>query len=140
MRIAMIAPLEIRVPPVAYGGTELVVSLLTEELVKRAHDVTLFASGDSISRARIESVYPYSLRGSDRNKGVLNTLNVASCLEQAHRFDIIHNHTELEGMSVAGLVKTPVLTTLHGNMKGDWLLLLAHFKGWYNTISRSAKS
>ena len=49
MRIAMIAPLEIRVPPIAYGGTELVVSLLTEELASRGHDITLFASGDSIS-------------------------------------------------------------------------------------------
>ncbi len=56
MRIAMIAPLEIRVPPVAYGGTELVVSLLTEELVRRGHNVTLFASGDSITAARLESV------------------------------------------------------------------------------------
>jgi hypothetical protein len=50
MRIAMISPLEMRVPPLAYGGTELVVSLLTEELVRRGHDVTLFASGDSVTR------------------------------------------------------------------------------------------
>ena len=140
MRIAMIAPLEMRVPPIAYGGTELVVSLLTEELTKQGHEVTLFASGDSITQARLESVCPHFLRGSDRDRRVLNLLNVVSCLEQAHRFDIIHNHTELEGMSMAGLVKTPVLTTLHGNMKGDWQLLLAHYKGWYNTISRSAKS
>ncbi len=54
MRTAMIAPLEMRVPPIAYGGTELVVSLLTEELTKQGHEVTLFASGDSITQARLE--------------------------------------------------------------------------------------
>jgi len=140
MRIAMIAPLELRVPPIAYGGTELVVSLLTEELVSRGQDITLFASGDSISQARLESVCPHSLRGSDKDKGILNLLNVVSCLQRADQFDIIHNHTTVEGMSTAGLVKTPVLTTLHGDLNGDFQTLFTHYKGWYNTISRSAQS
>ncbi len=140
MRIAMIAPLEMRVPPIAYGGSELVVSLLTEELVSRGQDVTLFASGDSISQARLESVCPHSLRGSDKDKGILNLLNVVSCLERADQFDIIHNHTTVEGMSTAGLVNTPVLTTLHGDLNGDFRTLFTHYKGWYNTISRSAQS
>ena len=56
MRIAMIAPLELRVPPVAYGGTELIVSLLTEEMVRRGHEVTLFASGDSVTDAELSSI------------------------------------------------------------------------------------
>jgi glycosyltransferase involved in cell wall biosynthesis len=140
MRIGIISPLEMRVPPVAYGGTELIVSLLTEEYVKRGHEVTLFASGDSITRARLVSVCQHYLRGSDRDKNILNMLNVASCLEKAHNFDIIHNNTLLEGMSIASLVKTPMLTTLHGNLQGDWRVLFAHYSGWYNTISRSAKS
>ncbi|MFW6150516.1 MAG: glycosyltransferase family 4 protein [Chloroflexota bacterium] len=140
MRIAMISPLEMRVPPIAYGGTELVVSLLTEELVRRGHDVTLFASGDSVTAAHLRSVCPRYLRGSDRDKGILNMLNVVSCLEQADRFDIIHNHTQFEGLSLAGLMDTPVLTTLHGGLHGDWLDLFAHYKGWYCTISRSAKA
>ncbi len=140
MRIAMISPLEMRVPPVAYGGTELVVSLLTEELVKRGHDVTLFASGDSITKAKLVSVCPRFLRGSNRDGDILNMLNVVSCLEQSNNFDIIHNHTCFEGLATAGLVKTPMLTTLHGGLKGDWLELFAHYKGWYNTISYSAKS
>ncbi|MEE8471685.1 MAG: glycosyltransferase family 4 protein, partial [Dehalococcoidia bacterium] len=63
-----------------------------------------------------------------------------ACLEQADRFDIIHNHTCLEGLSTAGLVPTPVLTTLHGPLSGDWLLLLEHYRGWWNTISDSARS
>jgi glycosyltransferase involved in cell wall biosynthesis len=140
MRIAMLAPLEIRVPPVAYGGTEVIVSLLTEELVRRGHEVTLFASGDSVTTARLEYVCTHFLRGTDRNKFILNMLNVASCLEQADKFDIIHNHTETEGMSTAKLVKTPMLTTLHGNFKGDQLVLFAHYRGWWNTISQSARS
>lgn len=140
MRIAMISPLEMRVPPIAYGGTELVVSLLTEELVKRGHDVTLFASGDAVTNAKLVSICPNFLRGSDRDAGILTMLNVVTCLEQADKFDIIHNHTCFEGLATAGLIKTPMITTLHGDLKGDWLELFNHYKGWYNTISRSAKS
>jgi glycosyltransferase involved in cell wall biosynthesis len=139
MRIGIISPLEMRVPPVAYGGTELIVSLLTEEFVQRGHEVTLFASGDSLTRARLVSVCPYHLRGSDRNKEVLNMLNAVYCVEKADEFDIIHNNTQIEGLSIANLTRTPMLTTLHGNLKGDWRQLFSHYKGWYNTISRSAK-
>jgi glycosyltransferase involved in cell wall biosynthesis len=140
MRIGIISPLEMRVPPVAYGGTELIVSLLAEEFVERGHDVSLFASGDSISKARLISVCSHYLRGSNRAKDVLNMLNAVACVEMANEFDIIHNNTQLEGMSLAGLIKTPMLTTLHGNLKGDWHLLFDHYSGWYNTISNSANS
>jgi glycosyltransferase involved in cell wall biosynthesis len=67
-------------------------------------------------------------------------LNAVACLERADSFDIIHNHTELPGMSLASLTSTPMLTTLHGHLKGDWRLLFSHYPGWYNTISRSAKA
>ena len=140
MRIAMVAPLELRVPPPAYGGTELVVSLLTEELVRRGHEVTLFASGDSITSARLHSICPTFLRGSSRNKAVLNLMNVRACLEQADRFEVIHNHTVLEGIGLASLTKTPMLTTLHGAMNGEYGLLFETYRGWHNTISDSAKS
>ncbi len=139
MRIAQIAPLEMRVPPIAYGGIELVASLLTEELVRRGHDVTLFASGDSVTAAKLQSVCPCFLRGSNRDREILNIINFVSCLEQAERFDIIHNHTDFEGLATAGLVKTPVLTTFHNRLKGDQLTLFSAYKGYYNTISRSAK-
>ena len=140
MRIGMIAPLEMRVPPLAYGGTEAVVSLLSEGLVHRGHDVTLFASGDSVTGARLESVCPHFLRETPRHRGALNTLNAAVCLKQAEHFDIIHNHTEFVGMAMAGLVDTPVLTTLHGNLTPDLSLLFSRYDGWYNTVSLSAKS
>ena len=140
MRIGMISPLEMRVPPTAYGGTELVVGLLTEELVRRGHQVTLFASGDSVTNAKLVSVCPSPLWGSHRDVGVLTMLNVVSCLEQAAEFDVIHNHTCFEGLATAGLVKTPVLTTFHRGLSGDYLLLFEQYEGWYNTISYSAKS
>ena len=140
MRIGMIAPLELRVPPVAYGGTELLVSLLTEELVKLGHNVTLYATGDSVTNAKLVSCCSTFLRGSPRDKWVYNLQNVAACLENSENFDIIHNHTFTEGLSMAGLSKTPVLTTLHGILEPDWEELFLKYKGWYNTISFSAKS
>ncbi|MEE8517952.1 MAG: glycosyltransferase family 4 protein [Dehalococcoidia bacterium] len=140
MRIGMIAPLELSVPPRAYGGIELVVGVLVDGLIDRGHEVTLFASGDSITAAHLVSVFPHSLRGTDRYRGPLNLLNVAACLEQAGRFDIIHNHTEFEGLALAGLSTTPVLTTFHGAPNRDCLTVFAHYQGWYNAISQAAGS
>jgi len=140
MRIAQLAPVELRVPPTGYGGIELVASLLTEELVRRGHEVTLFASGDSVTRARLQYICPHFIRGSNRDKGIWTMLNVVACLEQADRFDIIHNHTCFEGLAPAGLVKTPMLSTFHDGLEGDELALFAAYKGYYNTISRSAKA
>jgi glycosyltransferase involved in cell wall biosynthesis len=136
----MISPLEMRVPPVGYGGTEMIVSLLTEELVRRGHDVTLFASGDSVTSARLVPGSETYLRGSDRNKAILGILNVLACLERADEFDIIHNHTTFEGLATAGMVNTPVLTTLHGGISGDWSLLFNRYRGWFAAISQSALS
>ncbi|HHE41135.1 MAG TPA: glycosyltransferase family 4 protein [Dehalococcoidia bacterium] len=140
MRIGMVSPVEMRVPPVAYGGTELVVSLLTEELVRRGHEVTLFASGDSVTNAKLVSVCDRFVRGSGRDGNILAMLNTLECFEKASEFDIIHNHTCFEGLSLAGLTRTPVLTTLHGGLEGDWLLLFKHYAGWYNTISKAMKA
>lgn len=140
MRVAMIAPLEMRVPPIGYGGTELVVSLLTEGLVSEGHDVTLFASGDSVTTARLVAGSEEFLRGTEHDKPILNMLNVLNCMERLDEFDLIHNHTTFEGFSMAGLVETPMLTTLHGGIAGDWDLLFHHYKGWYNAISKSALS
>ncbi len=136
----MLAPVELRVPPVGYGGTELVVSLLTEELVRRGHYVTLFASGDSVTSAHLVSVCDRFVRGSGRDGTILTMLNALACIERADQFDIIHNHTSFEGMSLAGLVPTPMLTTFHGSLSGDWRLFFQHYKGWYNTISYAMKA
>lgn len=140
MRIAIVAPLEIRVPPIAYGGTERVVSTLTEALVRQGHDVTLFASGDSKTSAKLVSIVPEFLRKSERSSPILSFMNMVSCLENSDDFDIIHNHTNFEGLATAGLVSTPMLTTFHGHLTDELIPLFMRYRGWYNTISKSAKS
>ena len=138
MRIGIISPVEIRIPPVGYGGIELVVSILTEELVSRGNDVTLFASGDSVTSARLVSVVPEYLRKSNTDPRFFSYKNMIECFEREEEFDIIHNHLMGEGLLAAGLVKTPTLTTLHGPISGKDILAFKYYKGWYNTISKSA--
>ena len=140
MRIAIVAPLEIRVPPIAYGGTELVVGTLTEALVRLGHDVTLFASGDSRTSGKLVSIVPEFLRKSERSSPILSFVNMVSCLEKSDDFDIIHNHTNFEGLATAGLVNTPMLTTFHGHLTEELIPLFMRYTGWYNTVSKSAKS
>lgn len=140
MKIAMVAPVEVRVPPVAYGGIEIVVSILTEELVRRGHDVTLYASGDSITSARLVSVVPEYLRKTKQDPRLFTALNLAKCLEDAENYDVIHNHTNGLALLSTGLVNTPVLTTVHGPMDRDGAFAFLRYKGWYNVISKSAIS
>lgn len=121
MRIAQLAPLYEVVPPRGYGGTELVVHDLTEELVGRGHEVTLFASGDSQTSARLAAPVPFAL-WSDEGRRRWPTPEAAdaeearhcrACIERAGEFDIVHNHAEIEGMVAATRSATPVLTTHH---------------------------
>jgi glycosyltransferase involved in cell wall biosynthesis len=121
MRIAQLAPTYERVPPRTYGGTELVVHLLTEELVRRGHDVTLFATGDSATTARLRSVTPGPIRYGDaaddglRHAEYLQLANAQACFAAEHRgeFDIVHNHAGIEGMVLAERSRTPVVSTMH---------------------------
>lgn len=128
MRIAQIAPLWERVPPPAYGGTELVVSLLTDELVRRGHDVTLFASGDSISLAKLESVHSRALRldSSVKEYGIYEMLQLSQVYERASEFDIIHSHMGCSALPYANLVKTPTVHTLHGIFTPDNEKMFTH--------------
>ncbi len=120
MRIAQVAPLVESVPPKGYGGTELVVDLLTEELVKEGHDVTLFASGDSVTSAKLISVVPESLRQSQDNyRHRWNTYDVRSILtlkKMQDQFDIIHNHMGYLALPFLSDFKTPVISTNHNNV------------------------
>jgi glycosyltransferase involved in cell wall biosynthesis len=128
MRIAQIAPLWERVPPTAYGGTELIVSLLTDELVRRGHDVTLFASGDSLTLAKLESVHPRALRldPSVKEGGIYEMLSLSSVYENADQFDIIHSHVGCAALPYAPLVKTPTVHTLHGIFTPDNEKMFTH--------------
>jgi glycosyltransferase involved in cell wall biosynthesis len=118
MRVAQIAPLFESVPPKQYGGTERVVSYLTEELVRLGHQVTLFASGDSQTSAELVPSVPRSLRlGAGREQGVIDhMLMIEQVRKRAHEFDIIHWHTDYLHYPVVRSLNTPSLTTLHGRL------------------------
>ncbi|HWP43563.1 MAG TPA: glycosyltransferase [Blastocatellia bacterium] len=115
MQIAVLAPISWRVPPRHYGPWERVVSLLTEGLVSRGIDVTLFATADSLTRARLVSACPrpYSEDPSIDVK-VWECLHISEAFERAGEFDLIHNHFDFLPLSYSRLVRTPVLTTIHG--------------------------
>jgi len=120
MRIAQVAPLAEAVPPLLYGGTERIVSYLTEELAALGHDVTLFASGDSRTAARLEPVVPRALRldGAIRDPIAPHVLMIARLLERLAEFDVVHfhiDHLHLPVMRAAGSA-VPFVTTLHGRL------------------------
>lgn len=121
MRIAQIAPLWERVPPPAYGGIELVVGLLCDELVRRGHEVTLFATGDSITLAQLESIHPQAIRldSSVKDYAIYEMLLMSRVCEKADEFDIIHSHIGCAALPYAKLIKTPTVHTLHGIFTPD---------------------
>ncbi len=118
LKIAQIAPISERVPPKKYGGTERVIHALTEELIKRGHDITLFASGDSETKAKLVSIYPRSLREAKipdpYGINELTLLNIGNAYKRQLEFDIIHDHNHIVSLQAAHFSKTPVIMTLHG--------------------------
>lgn len=118
LRIAQLGPLYERIPPNFYGGTERVVSYLTEELVRRGHDVTLFASGDSVTSAKLTSGFPRSLRlaGLSALGPGFHLPMLAEIYENAKRFDVIHSHLDFWGFPFTRLCATPTITTMHGRL------------------------
>src|SRR5262249_24214660 len=131
MRIAQVAPLFESVPPQGYGGTERVVSYLTEELVRRGHAVTLFASGDSRTRARLVPVVERAIR-LDVSSYELCSVDATRLLDlvakRADDFDVIHWHLDYLAFPVAGRPRTPSVHTLHGRVDPPHLQpLYRHF-------------
>ncbi len=118
LRIAQIAPLVERVPPKKYGGTERMIYALTEGLVKKGHQVTLFASGDSLTSAKLFSVYPRSLREARipdlYGTNIWTLLNAGIVYQQQKDFDIIHDHLGVFSLPTANLARKPVVMTFHG--------------------------
>jgi glycosyltransferase involved in cell wall biosynthesis len=142
MRIAQIAPLWERVPPPAYGGIELVVGLLTDELVRRGHEVTLFASGDSITLAKLQSVHHQALRLDPQVKEctIYEMLQLAQVYERAAEFDLIHSHMGCAALPYAMLSKTPTVHTLHGIFTHDNEKMFTYAKNQpYVSISHSQR-
>jgi len=115
MKIAVLSPVAWRTPPRHYGPWEQMASNLTEGLVASGIDVTLFATGDSITSAKLQSVVS---RGYEDEKGqdakVLECLHISNLMERASEFDLIHNHFDFLPLTYSGLIKTPLITTVHG--------------------------
>jgi len=117
LKIAQFVPPWIAVPPKKYGGTELIASYLTEGLVKRGHNVTLFASGDSKTRAKLISAFPKALywKNISWKNPYAPLFQAVSCFEKSKNFDIIHNHFHYWGLSFTNFTKTKIITTYHGD-------------------------
>src|SRR5262245_4523799 len=119
MRIAQVAPLQESVPPKLYGGTERAVSYLTEECVRRGHEVTLFASGDSITRATLRPACPRAIRlerANVRDSLALHLQMVEMVAREAREFDLVHFHIDHLHFPVTRRDRIPAVTTLHGRL------------------------
>src|SRR5258708_13124216 len=120
MRIAQIAPLYESVPPKLYGGTERVVAYLTDELVNQGHDVTLFASGDSVTNARLIAISPVALRlSSHLDPLAYHILQLQEVFERIHEFDLLHFHTDYLHFPFSYNNNLSTITTLHGRLDID---------------------
>src|SRR5207253_10890366 len=118
MRIAILAPVWFAVPPIGYGGIEWIVWLLADGLVDAGHDVTLFASGDSRTKAKLVAVFPEAPRRRiGRTFWELN--HALSCFGLADEFDVINDHTGVLGETLGASTSTPVVHTVHGPLVGE---------------------
>lgn len=131
MKIAQVAPLMESVPPKLYGGTERIVSYLTDELVALGHNVTLFASGDSVTKAKLEPVWPRALRLDNAMRDYLapHIVMLETIARRAENFDVIHIHVDYLGYPILGRTTVPFVATLHGRLD------LAELQPLYTTFS-----
>ena len=118
MKIAQVSSLMEAVPPKLYGGTERIVAYLTDELVELGHDVTLFASGDSRTKAKLEPVWPHALRLDAGMRDYLapHIILLETLARRAQEFDIIHLHIDYLGYPLLERIEVPFVTTLHGRL------------------------
>lgn len=131
MKIAQVSPLFERVPPKAYGGTERIISYLTEELVNQGHDVTLFATEDSITQAKlIPAAKEATRQGAGRQSWLAyHTIQMNQLANMASTFDVIHFHTDYLHLPLARRLSTSHITTIHGRVDFPELVpLYQHFK------------
>jgi glycosyltransferase involved in cell wall biosynthesis len=143
MRIALLSPIAWRTPPEHYGPWELIVSLLAEGLVAKGIDVTLFATGNSITKAALHSV---CAKGYEEDKQiepkVWECLHISELFDHADEFDLIHNHFDFLPLSYSGLVSTPLICTIHGFSSPDILPVYEKYnnKVEYIAISNADRS
>src|SRR6476619_2323490 len=131
-RVAILSPVAWRTPPRQYGAWETVASNIAEGLVARGWDVTLFASGDSVTSARLHSVVE---RGYEEDRTadpkVAEYLHISEVFEQAADFDLIHSHYDFMALTYSRLVRTPVLTTIHGFSSPKIMPVYEKYRGGY---------
>ena len=141
-RIAVLSPVAWRTPPRQYGAWETVAGNIAEGLVSRGWDVTLFATGDSITRGRLHSVVA---RGYEEDRTidpkVAEYLHISEAFERASEFDLIHSHYDFMALSYTRLVKTPVLTTIHGFSSPQIMPMYERYRdGYFVSISHSDRA
>src|SRR5258707_10572646 len=141
-RVAVLSPIAWRTPPRQYGAWETVASNITEGLVARGWDVTLFASRDSVTRAHLHAVVD---KGYEEDHGVdpkvAEYLHISEAFEHAAEFDLIHSHYDFMALSYTRLVKTPVLTTIHGFSSPRIMPMYDKYRcGYFVSISNSDRA
>ncbi len=143
MKIAILSPIVWRTPPLKYGPWEQVASNITEGLVERGIDVTLFATGNSKTSGRLEYISPTAY-GEDKAviPKVWECLHISNLMEQAHRFDLIHNNFDYLPLTYSRLINTPMLTTIHGFSSTGILPVFQKYNegNYYVSISNSDRS
>src|SRR5438874_10292692 len=131
-RVAVLSPIAWRTPPRQYGAWETVASNITEGLVARGWDVTLFASRDSVTRAHLHAVVDKGYEeDSAVDPKVAEYLHISEAFERAAEFDLIHSHYDFMALAYSRLVKTPVLTTIHGFSSPKILPVYRKYAGGY---------
>jgi len=142
MKIAIIAPPWIAIPPKGYGGIEAVVANLTEGLVKRGHEVLLFATGDSQTSARLAYTYPKALGNNlllkNNPYNLLRHIHGFMKIVTQEQFDILHNHSQYQTMYFLDLISTPFVHTLHGSMYRKEKVVSGHIDDIRDTLNRFA--
>jgi glycosyltransferase involved in cell wall biosynthesis len=118
VEIAVLAPVWFPVPPSGYGGIEWIVALLADGLVEAGHDVTLFAAGDSRTKAKLDAVYAVA-PSAEIGRSETEIRHALACFEQAENFDVISDHSGPPAAVIGGAVRTPVVHTVHGPLDGE---------------------
>jgi glycosyltransferase involved in cell wall biosynthesis len=141
-RVAVLSPVAWRTPPRQYGAWETVASNITEGLVARGWDVTLFASGDSVTRAHLHAVVDKGYEeDSTADPKVAEYLHISEAFERAAEFDLIHSHYDFMALTYTRLVSTPVLTTIHGFSSPKIMQVYQKYRdGYFVSISDSDRA
>ncbi len=143
MKIAILSPIAWRTPPKKYGPWEQVASNIAEGLISKGIDITLFATGDSLTKGKLEYICPSPyLENTELDPKVWECLHISHLMEQADHFDLIHNNYDFLPLTYSGLIRTPILTTIHGFSSPKILPVYKKYNpgSYYVSISNSDRS